>query len=102
MAGSSGALVHTGDMTVIGNLASSGNVGGATLSADGDATIVGDIVLGENAKSVGYGTAAPTTGTYGRGSIVFNDSPSAGGTVGWSCVVAGSPGTWKTFGTISA
>ena len=53
-------------------------------------------------RVVTYGAAAPTTGTWVRGSIVFNDTPSAAGTVGFVCVTAGSPGTWKTFGTIAA
>jgi len=46
--------------------------------------------------------AAPTTGTYERGAIVYNTAPSAGGSVGWICVTAGTPGTWKTFGSIAA
>jgi hypothetical protein len=50
----------------------------------------------------GIGTAEPTTGTWARGDIVFNLEPSAGGFAGWICVTAGTPGTWKTFGAISA
>lgn len=53
-------------------------------------------------KDVFAGLAAPTTGTWQRGDIVLNASPSAAGTIGWVCVTAGTPGTWKTFGTISA
>jgi len=48
-----------------------------------------------------FGEAAPTTGTWGRQDIVWNSTPTAGGAVGWVCVVAGSPGTWKAFGSIS-
>jgi len=48
------------------------------------------------------GTAAPTSGTWPQGSIVWNDGASASGNIGWVCTSAGSPGTWKTFGTISA
>ena len=47
-------------------------------------------------------TAAPSTGTWTRGDIAFNTSPSAGGTAGWICVTGGTPGTWKTFGTIAS
>jgi hypothetical protein len=47
-------------------------------------------------------SAAPTTGTWAVGDIVYNDTPTAGGTIGWVCVTAGTPGTWKTFGAISA
>lgn len=51
---------------------------------------------------IGAYSAAPTTGTWERGSVVYNSAPSAGGTVGWVCVTAGTPGTWKTFGSIAA
>ena len=47
-------------------------------------------------------SAAPTTGSYEKGHIVWNTNPAAGGFAGWICVTAGSPGTWKTFGAISA
>jgi hypothetical protein len=45
---------------------------------------------------------APNYGTYAVGDIVYNDTPLANGAIGWVCVTAGTPGTWKTFGTISA
>lgn len=48
------------------------------------------------------GAAAPTTGTHLAGELVYNTVPIAGGTVGWVCITAGTPGTWKTFGTIAA
>jgi hypothetical protein len=54
-----------------------------------------------NGATITYGTAIPTTGSYLAGSIVFNISPTAGSFVGWVCVTAGTPGTWKTFGAIS-
>lgn len=44
--------------------------------------------------------AAPTTGTYSRSQIIWNATPTAGGYVGWVCVTAGTPGTWKQFGAI--
>jgi hypothetical protein len=52
------------------------------------------------------GTAAPTTGTWALGDVVYNTTPTAGGGaspfIGWVCTTAGTPGTWKTFGAISA
>lgn len=48
------------------------------------------------------GTSAPGSGTHARGEIVWNNTPSASGFIGWTCVIAGTPGTWKTFGAISA
>lgn len=46
--------------------------------------------------------AAPTTGAWLRGDRVYNSTPSAGGYLGWVCVTAGTPGTWKGFGSIQA
>jgi hypothetical protein len=49
-----------------------------------------------------FGSAAPASGTYSVGDIVWNTTPTAGGTMGWVCTTAGTPGTWKTFGSIAA
>jgi hypothetical protein len=45
--------------------------------------------------------AAPTTGTWKVGDIVWNSAPASAGYLGWVCTVAGTPGTWKTWGLIS-
>ena len=47
-------------------------------------------------------SASPTTGTWKLGDIVYNSAPAAGGYIGWVCTTAGTSGTWKTFGAISA
>ncbi len=52
----------------------------------------------ENGKNATVGTAAPTAGTWAVGDRVYAATPSAGGPVGWVCTVAGTPGTWNTFG----
>lgn len=44
--------------------------------------------------------AAPVSGTYVQGDIVWNTAPTAGGNIGWVCTVAGTPGTWVAFGQI--
>lgn len=64
-----------------------------------DQTNVGS--LGINNNTVTYSSAAPTTGTWKKGDIVYNNTASSGGFVGWVCTTAGSPGTWNTFGVIS-
>lgn len=46
-------------------------------------------------------TAAPTVGEAAVGDVVYNIAPVSGGYIGWVCTVAGTPGTWKTFGVIS-
>ncbi|ENX21092.1 hypothetical protein [Acinetobacter sp. CIP 102136] len=55
-----------------------------------------------NTHSQTVGTAAPTTGAWDRGNIVWNESPTAGGKIGWVCVAGGSPGVWRPFGAIDA
>lgn len=55
-----------------------------------------------NTAAITFGNAAPTVGSYKQGNIVFNTAAVAGGFVGWVCVATGEPGTWKTFGAISA
>jgi len=49
----------------------------------------------------GWASAAPTTGTYSVGQIVLNSTPASAGFIGFVCTVAGTPGTWRTFGLIS-
>lgn len=53
-------------------------------------------------------TAVPTTGTYQLGDFVKNSNPSElGGAgnkyvlIGWICVLAGTPGTWKESRTLT-
>ncbi len=53
-------------------------------------------------NKIGWHSAAPTAGTWVAGDIVLDSSPSAGGTLGWVCTAGGTPGTWKTFGAITA
>lgn len=46
-------------------------------------------------------TAAPTVvGTHNVGDRVWNSTPTAGAFIGWVCVTAGTPGTWRGFGLI--
>lgn len=49
----------------------------------------------------GFGTAAPTTGTWAVGDTVYNTSPAIGESLYWVCVTAGTPGTWIDVGIIS-
>ena len=46
-------------------------------------------------------SAAPTGGTWSAGERIMLDAPSAGGSIGYVCTASGSPGTWKTFGSIA-
>jgi putative cofactor-binding repeat protein len=51
--------------------------------------------------SITYQSAAPTTGTWRKGDITWDNSPAANTTMGWVCVTAGTPGTWKSFATVA-
>lgn len=49
------------------------------------------------------GTAAPSSGEYARGDIIWNRDPSASGKAGWICTtggIAGSTAVFKQFGAI--
>ena len=46
-------------------------------------------------------SAPPAAGSWNHGDIVYNSNPISGGFIGWVCIGAGSPGTWKAFGLIT-
>lgn len=46
-------------------------------------------------------SAVPTTGAYSVGAILWKSNPVSGGTPGWICTTAGSPGTWKAMANLS-
>ncbi|MFW6597418.1 glycosyl hydrolase family 28-related protein [Propionibacteriaceae bacterium Y2011] len=56
--------------------------------------------LGDVWVSRATGTSAPTAGTHTVGSTVHNSAVAPGRPLGWVCITAGSPGTWKGFGQI--
>jgi hypothetical protein len=60
----------------------------------------GDVSIG--GKRFTNGVAAPTHGSFQIGDICWNTAPSPTGYVGWICIVAGTPGTWASFGMIAA
>lgn len=62
-----------------------------------------NVMMFPNGVTHRQGAGAPTAGTAKRGDIVWNTAPSANGnSVGWICTTAGSPGTWKAFGSVAA
>lgn len=77
-----------------------GCVGVGTILNTGGARLVTDYT--SNGNIVAHGTAAPISGTWTRGDVVFDITPTAADFIGWVCVTGGTPGTWKTFGAISA
>jgi len=61
----------------------------------------GKLTSKQAGRSTIYASAVATSGTWAVGEIIYSLYPTAGGTIGWVCVTQGTPGTWKTFGTIS-
>jgi parallel beta-helix repeat protein len=53
-------------------------------------------------RAIPAASAIPSSGTFQVGDVVFHSAPAPSGNIGWVCTTAGSPGTWKAFGTISA
>jgi hypothetical protein len=51
---------------------------------------------------IGMVSAAPVAGTWPAGWKLATRAPAASGFIGWTCTAAGAPGTWKTYGAISA
>jgi hypothetical protein len=71
-----------------------------TLKTD-DTFIAGTALKISTGAPQTVGAAAPAAGAHVVGEIVWNTSPTSGGTIGWVCTTAGTPGTWKTWGVIS-
>jgi hypothetical protein len=46
------------------------------------------------------GTEPPISGIYYKGDICWHSNPSEEGNVGWICILDGTPGEWRMFGTI--
>lgn len=53
-------------------------------------------------KRFEIGSAAPATGSYKHGDVVWNTNPQPTGYMGWVCVREGTPGVWKPFGQIGS
>ena len=89
--------------STLNNLVVTGNVTSA-LGYSESTAVIAHVTNASNSWNSAEtdGSAAPTGGTWAVGDRVYNTSPTAGGTMGWVCTTAGTPGTWKTFGAITA
>jgi hypothetical protein len=50
---------------------------------------------------IAFASAAPASGTWTQGDVVWNSGASAGGSPGWVCVTSGTPGTWKAMAILA-
>jgi hypothetical protein len=70
-------------------------------------TSVNDVSLETNGsvrfegKKFAVSNTEPVDGNWNKGDIVWNSDPRPTSYVGWVCVKSGTPGEWKTFGSIS-
>lgn len=71
-----------------------------TLKTDNEFVSAVGFTIGT--QRIKNGAGAPVAGTWTVGDIVYNTTPTAGGVIGWVCIVSGTPGTWKAFGPIEA
>lgn len=79
----------------------------ATTTNQAVISSINDIIVGPDNSFTQYfyngniNTAAPTGGYWIVGDKVYFRAPVSGGYIGTVCTVAGTPGTWKSFGLIS-
>ncbi|EMA41540.1 right-handed parallel beta-helix repeat-containing protein [Halococcus hamelinensis] len=77
-------------------------VDGASGNVRAEVPDAGLVVGGdcEGVRATFEGDRPPEDGAFAVGSRVRNTAPAAGGHLGWVCVAAGSPGSWKPYGRI--
>jgi len=76
-----------------------GRLGVGIQNPDHDLEVAGNIAFQNRIFSSASGI--PTTGTWTKGSIVWNSEPDIGEVLGWICIKGGQPGAWRSFGHIN-
>jgi hypothetical protein len=93
------AVKQMGESTEAYALTHNDHVQGAGIMAFPQGYVLG---ASGNGRIITSGSAAPSgasrrpTGNWWQGDIVYNNTPTAGGTLCWVCTADGNPGTWKT------
>lgn len=68
-------------------------------------TYISKLIAGSTGRRIEIAAAAPSSGEWARGDVIFNSAPSAAGKIGWSCTTGGTAGStavFKPFGAIDA
>lgn len=68
--------------------------------ADLNFAVNGDVHIGE--KRFTNSMSIPTSGTFNKGDICWNQNPQVNSYLGWVCITSGTPGEWAGFGRIDA
>jgi hypothetical protein len=93
------AVKSHGVEIVIGSDDATGKLGINIKNPQEDLEVAGNIKFQD--KTFSSNTGIPTTGTWSRGSIVWNSEPELDKPVGWVCLKGGSPGHWRPFGLVN-
>lgn len=100
-------VTDTGNITIgtegyYNKISLQGNVGINVRNPDPDVhlSVAGSVRF--EGKKFEVASSAPTSGSYRKGDIVWNEDPKPTGWVGWICVRDGTPGSWRPFGQISS
>ena len=54
----------------------------------------------DNKNKIIKSDSIPVSGTWNVGDRVYNTSYATNSLIGWVCITSGSPGSWKSFGTL--
>ena len=79
-----------------------GNLGIGGSNVPDDLSLETERPVKFQGKKFEVGNKIPTIGLYNKGDIVWDDDPKPNGILGWICIRTGTPGEWRTFGTIGA
>jgi hypothetical protein len=100
-------VVKSNGDIVIGNLGATdkkvnihGKLGVGVNSIAPDVTMEVGGAVKIQGKRFSVGSEHPSQGTHSQGDITWNINPTPGNFVGWICTRTGTPGEWKSFGTI--
>jgi hypothetical protein len=110
-----GAKTFNDAMVLVSNLtvdtdtlvvnATTNRVGIATAAPTVALDVTGDIktsaVMWFATRQHAYAASFPVAGAHVVGDIVYNTAPVLGGSLGWVCTTAGTPGVFAEFGLIS-
>ena len=82
------------------NIRTYGTLSVNVTNPDPELSLAVDGNIGFAGRKFITGASAPEQGNYSVGDICWNTNPMIGGTVGWICLSAGTPGMWAKFGMI--
>lgn len=92
-------ITTDGKITLKNSTEIEGKLGINIKNPQEDLEVAGNIKFQD--KTFSSNTGIPTTGTWSRGSIVWNSEPELDKPIGWVCLKGGSPGHWRPFGTVN-